>query len=64
MHQVCFGQFAQLRTGGDLDPDTLAAVSAGAGASVVDTLALRRSKAEIRFVSFVMVIVVVFCVGC
>ena len=44
--------------------DTLAAVSAGAGASVVDALALRRSKAEIRFASFVMVIVVVFCVGC
>ena len=39
--------------------DTLAAVSAGAGTSVVDSLALRRSKAEIRFESFVMLIVVV-----
>ena len=39
--------------------DTLAAVSAGSGGtSVVDALALRRSKAEIRFVSFVMVVVV------
>ena len=43
--------------------DTLAAVSAGSGASVVDALALRRSKAEIRFESLFMVIVVVFCVG-